>query len=101
MTIMAEDLTTSDKADIAAYFASQKVMQGDGYGDNSVGNNLFINGDKDEEVPLDMAQKLISLSKTPSHEYIIKGATHDLDAMPQFTEEICKIVCSYLSPKTN
>ena len=29
MTIMAEDLTTEDIADIAAYFASQKPMQGD------------------------------------------------------------------------
>jgi len=51
MTIMAEDLTATDMADIAAYFASQKVMQGDGDGDNSVGNNLFVNGDKARDIP--------------------------------------------------
>jgi cytochrome c553 len=51
MTIMAEDLTATDIADIAAYFASQKIMQGDGDGDNSVGNNLFINGDKARDIP--------------------------------------------------
>ena len=51
MTIMAEDLTASDITDIAAYFASQKVMQGDGDGDNSVGNNLFVNGDKARDIP--------------------------------------------------
>jgi cytochrome c553 len=51
MDIMAEDLTATDINDIAAYFASQKVMQGDGDGDNSVGNNLFINGDKARDIP--------------------------------------------------
>jgi cytochrome c553 len=51
MTIMAEDLTATDMADIAAYFASQTVMQGDGEGDNSLASNLFINGDKSRDIP--------------------------------------------------
>jgi cytochrome c553 len=51
MTIMAEDLTATDMADIAAYFASQKVMQGEGDGDNSLASNLFVNGDKARDIP--------------------------------------------------
>ena len=51
MTIMAEDLTAIDMADIAAYFASQKIMQSEGEGDNSVASNLFVNGDKARDIP--------------------------------------------------
>jgi hypothetical protein len=60
---------------------------------------LFIYSDKDEEVTLDMARKLFSLSKTPGYEYIVKGAPHDLDMVPKFAEEIGKTVCSYQSPQ--
>ncbi|RYY02526.1 MAG: c-type cytochrome [Gammaproteobacteria bacterium] len=45
MQIMAKSIDDTDSADIAAYFASQKKMQGDGSGKNEVGKNLFINGD--------------------------------------------------------
>jgi cytochrome c553 len=45
MTIMAEDLSATDMANIGAYFASRKIMQGDG-GDNPLGRNLFSNGDQ-------------------------------------------------------
>ncbi len=51
MTIMAEDLTSDDIADIAAYFASQKIMQGEGDGNNPLAKNLFINGDKARDIP--------------------------------------------------
>ena len=45
MLIMAKSIDETDSADIAAYFASLKKMQGDKSGDNPVGKNLFINGD--------------------------------------------------------
>ena len=45
MTIMAEDLSTTDMADIGAYFAGRNVMNGDGSGDSQLGRNLFVNGD--------------------------------------------------------
>ena len=35
----------SDLADIAAYFARQSKMKGDGSGDNKLGKNLFLHGD--------------------------------------------------------
>jgi len=51
MSIMAEDLSTTDKADIAAYFASQKIMKGEGVGDNPLARNLFVNGDQTRDIP--------------------------------------------------
>jgi len=50
MTIMAEDLTEADKADIAAYFASQKVMEGEPGSDTSA-KKLFLNGDSARDLP--------------------------------------------------
>lgn len=52
MTIMADDLSATDIADIAAYFAARKVMQGEGGNkDNPVANSLFFNGDKTGNIP--------------------------------------------------
>jgi cytochrome c553 len=51
MTIMAEDLSATDKADIAAYFASQKIMHGEGGGENPLAKNLFVNGDQARDIP--------------------------------------------------
>lgn len=45
MLIMAKSIDETDSADIAAYFASQIKMHGDGKGDNALGKNLFNNGD--------------------------------------------------------
>ncbi|WP_262964115.1 c-type cytochrome [Methylobacter psychrophilus] len=50
MTIMAEDLNATDKADIAAYFASQKIMHGEGGSDNTSAKNLFVNGDQTRDI---------------------------------------------------
>jgi pimeloyl-ACP methyl ester carboxylesterase len=57
---------------------------------------LFIYADKDEELPLDMARKLFSLSRTPNYEQLINGAGHDLEMVPKFAEEICKAVCGLI-----
>jgi cytochrome c553 len=52
MTVMAEDLSTEDIADIAAYFASQKPMQGDKVNRvNPVAYNLFNSGDQARGIP--------------------------------------------------
>ena len=45
MSVMAKSVSNADLLDIAAYFSSQKPMQGDGSGDNPIGKNLFLNGD--------------------------------------------------------
>ncbi len=50
MLIMAKSIDETDSADIAAYFASLKKMQGDKSGDNPVGKNLFINGDASRNI---------------------------------------------------
>lgn len=56
---------------------------------------LFVYGDKDEEIPLDMVRKLFRLSKTPNYENLINGAPHDLEMIPIYAEEICRTVCLY------
>lgn len=45
MTVMARTVDPADIADIAAYFASQKPMQGDGKGVDPLGRKLFESGD--------------------------------------------------------
>jgi cytochrome c553 len=51
MNIMAEDLTANDMEDIGAYFASQKVMQGEAGNDNPQARDLFINGNPGRNIP--------------------------------------------------
>lgn len=51
MSAMAATINDADLADIAAYFASQKKMAGDGSGDNPVGKNLFTKGDSTRGIP--------------------------------------------------
>lgn len=51
MNLMAEDLDASDKADIAAYFASKKVMQGEPINSKELAKTLFINGDPSRDLP--------------------------------------------------
>ena len=53
---------------------------------------LFIYAEKDEELPLAMARRLSSLSRTPNYEHLINGAGHDLEMVPRFAEEICEAV---------
>ncbi len=50
MLIMARSIDEVDSADIAAYFSSQKTMQGDGTGKNPLGENLFVNGDSSRNI---------------------------------------------------
>ncbi len=45
MSAMAATINDADLADIAAYFASQDKMKGDGSGENPVGRELVFNGD--------------------------------------------------------
>jgi cytochrome c553 len=51
MSAMAATINDADLDDIAAYFASQPRMQGNGPGPNSeVGRNLFMNGDMERNI---------------------------------------------------
>lgn len=50
MNVMVEDLTETDIADIAAYFASQKQMQGIPKGDYPAASSLFVEGDKNRNI---------------------------------------------------
>ena len=45
MNIMAEDLIELDMTDIAAYFASQKIMRGTSENEKTEGKRLFLTGD--------------------------------------------------------
>jgi cytochrome c553 len=51
MSAMAMTISDAELTDIAAYFSSQKKMQGTGKGDNAVGKNLFTNGDAARGIP--------------------------------------------------
>jgi cytochrome c553 len=46
MSVMAKTINNADLADIGAYFASQKKMQGGGWGVNPTAKKLFSKGDK-------------------------------------------------------
>jgi cytochrome c553 len=51
MSAMATTINDAELIDIAAYFASQKKMQGNGKGDNPVAKNLFLKGDASRNIP--------------------------------------------------
>ena len=46
MNAMAATISDDDLADIAAYFASQNKMKGDGSADNQLGKELFLTSDR-------------------------------------------------------
>jgi len=50
MDIMAEDLSESEMVDIAAYFASRPVMQGQGAADYPLAKKLFSQGDSGRDI---------------------------------------------------
>ena len=50
MTGMAENVSEVDMADIAAYFASNDTMQGDGTGESELAKNLFGKGDLKRDI---------------------------------------------------
>ena len=45
MTVMAEALTDDDRSDIAAYYAGNPTMQGEGAEENRVAQELYFRGD--------------------------------------------------------
>lgn len=51
MSAMAQTVNDAELNDIAAYFASQKKMQGNGKGSNPVAVNLFTKGDAKRGIP--------------------------------------------------
>jgi cytochrome c553 len=51
MSVMAEDLDAADLADIAAYFAVQKPMRGQGGNSNRAVPDLFVHGDAGRGIP--------------------------------------------------
>ena len=51
MSGVATTVNDAEVIEVAAFFASQKKMQGDGRGDNPVGKNLFLHGDASRKIP--------------------------------------------------
>jgi cytochrome c553 len=51
MNAMAKTIDDAELIDIAAYFSSQKKMQGNGKGENPVAKNLFTKGDPARGIP--------------------------------------------------
>ena len=50
MNDLATTVNDEELADIAAYFASQNKMKGDGSADNPIGKNLFLKGDASRKI---------------------------------------------------
>jgi cytochrome c553 len=50
MSVMAKTINDGDLSDIAAYFASQNKMQGDGWGENPIAKKLFLKGDMSRNI---------------------------------------------------
>ena len=53
---------------------------------------MLIYFNKDEEVPLSMAKKLVNRSATPNYELVLDAADHDAILDPRTAEEICNAV---------
>jgi cytochrome c553 len=51
MSAISRSVTATELADISAYFAGLKIMQGDGSGDNPAAEKLFRNGDSAKGIP--------------------------------------------------
>ena len=51
MSAISRSVTATEVADISAYFAGQKIMQGDGSGDNPAAEKLFRDGDPARGIP--------------------------------------------------
>lgn len=51
MSALAATINDAELMDISNYFASQKMMQGNGRGDNPVGKKLFLKGDASRKIP--------------------------------------------------
>lgn len=51
MSAMSKTISDTELIDIAAYYASQNKMHGDGSGNNPVGKNLFLKGDAGRNIP--------------------------------------------------
>jgi cytochrome c553 len=51
MNAMARAISDTELIDIAAFYASQNKMHGNGSGNNPVGKNLFLNGDAGRNIP--------------------------------------------------
>ncbi len=55
MSAMAKTISDTELVDIAAYYASQDKMRGNGTGNNPVGMNLFLKGDASRNIPACMS----------------------------------------------
>ena len=55
MSAMSKTISDHELLNIAAYFASQKKMQGNGKGSNPVAKNLFLKGDAGRGIPACMS----------------------------------------------
>jgi cytochrome c553 len=79
MTGMAEAISEADMVDIAAYFASNPTMQGDGTGDSEVAKNLFTKGDlKRDIIPCISCHGVDGKGRASGDIYPVIGGQHKL-----------------------
>lgn len=78
MGAVAASITEDELADIAAFFASQSMMNGTGSGDNPVGKNLFLKGDMSRMlVACEQCHGVNGKGKTPNNSaFPVLGGQH-------------------------
>lgn len=87
MSAMAQTINDEELTDIAAYFSSQKKMQGNGKGENPIAKNLFTKGDSSRGIPPCMScHGMNGKGQSPSvSTYPVIGGQHKSYLVAQLT----------------
>lgn len=76
MSSLSKSISATGLADISAYFAGMKKMQGDGSGDNPVAEKLFRNGDPARDIPACASCHGLNGKEPVSATYPVIGGQH-------------------------
>jgi len=76
MSSISKSISGTELADISAYFAGLKIMQGDGSGDNPVAEQLFLKGDPARGIPSCMSCHGVNGKAPAIATYPVIGGQH-------------------------
>jgi len=76
MSAISKSVSGTELADISAYFAGRKIMQGDGSGDNPVAERLFLKGDPARGIPSCMSCHGVNGKAPAIATYPVIGGQH-------------------------
>ena len=76
MSSISKSISGTELADISAYFAGRKIMQGDGTGGNPVAEKLFLKGDPARGIPSCMSCHGVNGKAPAIATYPVIGGQH-------------------------